>query len=85
MNLKTQSPQKIRNLAGKARDVQRLLERLNTNGNTFSITISSEELSFDIFENGIPVGGAVAMNERDFVNMIQMSLSQFDPLDVMRN
>ena len=85
MNLKTQSPQKIRNLAGKARDVQRLLERLNSSGNSYSITISSEELSFDIFENGIPVGGAVAMNERDFVNMIQMSLTQFDPFDVSRN
>ena len=85
MNLKTQSPQKIRNLAGKARDVQRLLEKLNSTGNSYSITISSEELSFDIFENGIPVGGAVAMNERDFVNMIQMSLTQFDPLDVSRN
>ena len=85
MNLKTQSPQKIRNLAGKARDVQRLLERLNSSGNSYSITISSDELSFDIFENGIPVGGAVAMNERDFVNMIQMSLTQFDPLDVSRN
>ena len=85
MNLKTQSPQKIRNLAGKARDVQRLLERLNSSGNSYSITISSDELSFDIFENGIPVGGAVAMNERDFVNMIQMSLTQFDPFDVSRN
>ena len=85
MNLNTQSPQKIRNLAGKARDVQRLLERLNSSGNSYSITISSDELSFDIFENGIPVGGAVAMNERDFVNMIQMSLTQFDPLDVSRN
>ena len=85
MNLKTQSPQKIRNLAGKARDVQRLLERLNSTGNSYSITISSDELSFDIFENGIPVGGAVAMNERDFVNMIQMSLTQFDPMDVSRN
>ena len=85
MNLKTQSPQQIRNLAGKARDVQRLLERLNSSGNSYSITISSEELSFDIFENGIPVGGAVAMNERDFVNMIQMSLTQFDPFDVSRN
>ena len=85
MNLKTQSPQQIRNLAGKARDVQRLLERLNSSGNSYSITISSDELSFDIFENGIPVGGAVAMNERDFVNMIQMSLTQFDPFDVSRN
>ena len=85
MNLKTQSPQKIRNLAGKARDVQRLLERLNSSGNSYSITISSDELSFDIFENGIPVGGAVAKKERDFVNMIQMSLTQFDPFDVSRN
>ena len=82
MNLASPHPKKVINLAGKARDVQRALEKLTRKGKQYSITISSEDFTFDVFEHGMPTGGAFASNEKDLAQMIEMSLTEFDPLEM---
>ena len=80
MNQITPAPRKVSLLASKARDVQRALEGLSQKGKKFSITISSDDFSFDVFENEMPTGGAFASNERDLAHCIEMTLTEFDPL-----